>query len=218
MAYRRRRTNFRRRRRGRAPWYRRKYNAMQLASAAWRGLRYVKGLVNSELLNVTYNADATPSSSGSIVHLSAIAVGDGSGNRTGNSIFVRKVYGQFNIKQHATAAYTSYRLMVVIDKQQVGDTSPGVTDILEAARVTSFLNPAEYGRFTVLWDKKFQTEDNGRETKMVKFYKNLRHHCRYNGTAASDIQRGGIYLLMLSDQATNTPTVSYDVKFCYHDN
>lgn len=191
---------------------------MQLASAAWRGVRYIKGLVNSEMFNVTLNADATPSSSGSVVHLTAIAQGDGSGSRTGNSIFVRKVYGNFNVKQHATAAYTSYRLILFMDTQQVGDTSPAVTDVLESTRVTSYLNPNTTGRFSILWDRRFTTEDNGNETRMLKFYKNMRHHVRYNGSATSDVQKGGLYLLLLSDQATNTPTVSYEIKVAYHDN
>lgn len=76
MAYRRRARGrtFRRRRGRSSPWYARKYNAMQLASAAWRGVRYIKGLVNSESYRVITSGDVNPSSSGTIVHYTSAAL------------------------------------------------------------------------------------------------------------------------------------------------
>jgi len=57
------------RRRRRAPWYRRKYNALQLAAKAMKGVRYVKGLVNSEMFNTTQAASAAVTNTGTFVNL-----------------------------------------------------------------------------------------------------------------------------------------------------
>ena len=105
MAYRRRtRGRTFRRRRGRSlPWYARKYNAMQLASAAWRGVRYVKGLVNSEMFHNTIDNTNNPTPLGTIVPLTNIAIGDSAVTRTGNSLFVRSIVMNMNCSQNASA-------------------------------------------------------------------------------------------------------------------
>ena len=39
------------RRRRRTPWYNRKYSTAQIARAAWRSAKYIRGLVNSEMFH-----------------------------------------------------------------------------------------------------------------------------------------------------------------------
>ena len=107
--------------------------------------------------------------------------------------------------------------MLFIDTQQVSDTSPSVSDILQAADVDSPLNISTAGRFKVLVNKTVMLHDNApmfhKET-----YSSMYHHIKYNGSASSDIQRGGLYMLFISDQATNTPTVSIAARLMYIDN
>ena len=43
-------------------------------------------------------------------------------------------------------------------------------------------------------------------------------HIRYNGTADTDIQKGGLYILFISDQASDYPTCDYQTRLGYHDN
>lgn len=196
-------------------------NAMKtaaLAKSAYYGVRYIKGLVNSEMLHNQGNSSGAVSSTGTMVHLTAIAQGDTSSGRTGNSILARELMIRIALSQNATATQTFYRFMLVQDTQQIGDTTPGVTDVLESASYLSPLATATAGRFKVLWSK-ICTTNNSTTTTMVynKFFK-IYSHVRYNGTAGADIQKGGYYLLLLSDQAVNTPTIFYQFKLGYHDN
>lgn len=209
---------FPRRYRSRKAWYNKKYSALQLAGKAWSATKYLKGLVNSEMLTATYTASIGPTSSGTVLSLNSIAQGDGNGQRTGNSIFMRKINAHFTVVNNTTAGIVFHRWILFIDTQQIGDTSPTATDLLETADVRSSLNPTTAGRFKILKNWEFATSQVKDDTRVIKYYKDMRHHVRFNGSGISDIQKGGIYMLFLSNQTTNTPTVSYNIKTSYHDN
>lgn len=220
MAYRRRfrKRSFRRKRRS-IPWYNKKYNAMQLASKAWSGVKYIKGLVNSESYRVITSGDVNPTSSGTVVHYTAVAQGDGVNARTGNSIFVRQFFVNMTVKIHPSITGSTFcRCIAFIDTQQVGDTTPGVTDVLESANINAPLAINTSGRFQILKSWEFDLNAVNKPSKIIKKFFNLHHHVRYNGTSASDIQKGGIYILYLSTEATNTPTFGTNNFIRYHDN
>lgn len=206
------------RRRTSTPWYRRKYNAMQLASKAWRATRYIRGLVNSEMLHNQGNSSISLSTSGTVIPLTSIAQGDTASGRTGNSILVRNVMIRIASAMHASATNTFFRFMLVQDMQQQGDTTPAVTDILESSTYLSPLATANVGRFKVLWSKTLKSTAAGSTSLLIDKYWKVYSHVRYNGTASTDINKNGYYLLMLSSEAANTPTVVYQFKVGYHDN
>lgn len=207
------------RRRGRfgVPWWKRKYSVGDLAHTAWRGVRYLKGLVNSETFKFDTSTTVNPSSTGAVVHLTAIAQGDGDSDRNGNSVFSRSLYIRGIMTKNASATTTFLRVLIVRDNQQVGDGTPGVTDILESAANTAPLNSNTVGRFTVLWDRIFALDSDKLTDQFVRFIP-MRYHIRYNGSAGTDIQKGGLYLVHLSDQATNTPSLNFHARVGYHDN
>lgn len=227
MAYRRRsyrRRRFTRRRRA-VPWYRKKYSALQLASKAARGVRYLRGLVNSELFKRDVNSQALGiDRSGTVISMIDIAQGDNDGNRTGNSIFVKRV--QFNF-QALTKQNDTQCLRVVIfkDSQQIDDSYPNATMILDAANtrtaVQSGLNNATVGRFTILANRVIQFTPD-RPVVNYKLGVSMRHHVRYNGILGSDIQKGGLYVLLISNGDVSTPDDKVDVNYwmrtSYHDN
>lgn len=220
MAYRRRtRGRTFRRRRGRSlPWYSRKYNAMQLASAAWRGVRYVKGLVNSEMFHNTISNTTFPNPLGAIVPLTSIAIGDSATTRTGNSLFVRSIVMNMNCSQNAAALDNTFiRMVLFIDTQQVSDTTPVASDIFATTGPNALINLDSAGRYKFLktWEFSLSTQN---PAKVIKYYKNIRHHVRYNGPNATDVQKGGLYLALVSSQSTNNPILSYNVRIGYHDN
>lgn len=217
MAYRR-RVRFRRRRARRAPWYRRKYNAVQLASKALRGLNYVKGLVNSEMFHNTISSVSNPTPLGTIIPLTNIAIGDSAVTRTGNSLFVRSIVMNFNCSQNASALDNTFiRMVLFTDTQQVSDTTPVSGDIFATTGPNALVNLDSAGRYKFLktWAFSLSTQN---PAKIIKYYKNIRHHVRYNGSAATDVQKGGIYLALVSSQSTNTPTLEYQIRVGYHDN
>lgn len=227
MAYRRypKRKVYRRRRRAPASssWFSTKsftpQSAYALATQAAKDIWYLKGLVNSEMLKYDISTTSTAvNSSGTIIPLSGIAQGDGDSARTGNSILIRKMLLRMQFYQNAAAANTTFKVLLFMDKQQIGDTAPAVTDVLDSASTLSPLNSNTVGRFNVLGSWLFHTSTD-RDTVVEKnFFKDLRTHIRYNGNLGTDIQKNGIYLLMISDQGTNIPTVYYNWRLSYHDN
>lgn len=214
------RKNYRRRsRRSRRAWYDRKYSAKDLALKALKNTRYLRGLVNSEMFHNddSVTANAVNSTTGIVKHLTDIAQGDSDTGRTGNSILVRSLLNRVRFKINASATTTIVRFMLVIDTQQVADTTPVMLDILQLQDVDAPLNKENAGRFKVLMNKTISLTTNNSQYHLEKFL-NMYHHVRYNGTASSDITKGGLYFVALSDQTTNTPTLDGWWRLGYHDN
>jgi len=205
-------------RRRSTPWYRRKYDAMSLAAKAAKGVWYLKGLVNSEMLHNQLTGNTTVSNTGVVTLLNGMAQGDTSSQRTGNSILMRNVFLRLVFTQSAAATSTIYRVMLIKDTQQVGDQSPAAPDILESLNPLSPLNTSTVGRFKVMKNWFFTTDDTKTQTQVLNLYKDFRFHTKFNGTANTDIQKNGLYLFMITDQPTNVPRVDFTWKVGYHDN
>jgi len=220
MPYYRRRKTYRRRR-SRQPWYRKKYNAAQLAYKAYKGVRYIKGLVNSEMFHDGVNNSAAYSWSGALQHITAISQDDTVSGRTGNSVLLRQMWIKWTASINSSATNTLVRVMIICDKQQVGDTSPSASTVLDQTGTIQApfgnLAVASVGRFKVLYSKVVNLNQD-RPTTMQSHYFNMRTHVRYNGTADTDIQKNGHYVLIISNEETNTPTIQHNIRIGYHDN
>lgn len=222
--YYRRRRRYTRRRRS-VPWYNKKYTPLQLAQKAISGVRYLSGLVNSEKFKHDVTSSSTITRAGTMLHLTNIAQGDGDGQRTGNSIFVRNVGIRFSVLYNAQSGASMtqrVKMMLLIDTQQVGDALPTPSDVLDitgsGSAPLSFLNDQTVGRFKVLKSRMYTLYPD-KMNIVSQWNVNLRHHVRYNGAAASDIQKGGIYLLMISSEDnTQPPAVERNIRVSYHDN
>lgn len=196
-------------------------NAMATATAAYYGVQKLRGLVNSEMNKVDFGAAATPdnTTSQNCIHLTAVGVGDGDTQRTGNSIYVRALNGMLTFERNSASTNTAtyVRMMLIQDTQQIGDGTPQVQHVLQSDW-ESHLNTTTVGRFKVLKSKVIVLNSQY-PTSSIKFNKAMRHHVRYNGNTTSDIQRGGLYLLLISSEAAGSqPTVRYNIRLSYHDN
>ena len=200
------------------PWFKNANSAYKLAVRAAKDIWYLKGLVNSEMLHRTNSGSTTSNSTGTLTLLNGFGQDDTASGRTGNSVLMRNVLVRLVFTQHPTAISTQYRVMIVLDTQQISDTNPSVTDILESANPLSTLKVGNAGRFKILKSWMFTTDDDKGQTKVINYYKDMRMHTRFNGIADTDIQKNGIYLVTICNQATNTPTFDYYWKVGYHDN
>lgn len=205
-------------RRRRTPWYRKKYDALSLAAKAAKGVWYLKGLVNSEMLHNQSTGSTLVPNTGVVTLLNGMAQNDTSSGRTGNSILMRNVFLRLGFQQHPSATSTTYRVMLVLDTQQVGDVSPSVGNILESVNVYSPLATDSAGRFKIMKNWFFNTNTVSTTYKSINLYKQFRFHTRYNGPANTDIQKNGLYLVLLSNEPTNQPTCAFTWKVGYHDN
>ena len=191
-----------------------------LAVQAIRGVKHLKGLVNVEKHRHIISIPLTNiDSDGTVISLTDLAQGNDAGQRTGNSVLVKGIATKMVCRNSASSFNTTLRLMWFMDTQQVGDTSPSVTDVLDGASVVQPLNHNTVGRFKIL-KQIFITMSNtgGNTQKVLNFFIKLNHHVRYNGTTVSDIQRGGLYLLAISDEDTNMPSINATQTVQYYDN
>lgn len=203
-------------------WYNRKYSIAQMASKAIKGVNYIRGLVNSEKFKHDISGSQSIGYNGTVTSLVGITQGDGDGARTGNSIYVRSISMKGSIERNsAGSAIQKVRIMWLIDKQQVGDTVPAASDILDttgsAIAPLSLLNDTTVGRFTILKSRLYNVTSD-KPCVTLNWNMSMRHHVRFNGSTTTDIQKGAIYMLVISDAATNLPTLDRFIRVSYHDN
>ncbi len=187
------------------PWYKKKYNAMELASKAAAGVWYLKGLVNSE--KKFHNLEITSTSfdsGGTIVPLTSIAQGDTELTRDGISVFVRSLQLRGVILMDTASPSVTVRCMIVIDKS----TNPGTpvaADVLQtissAQAPFSPINNDNKTRFQVLYSTLATLSDTNNNALPIKFYRELRHHVKYNGATATAHAKGQLLLVLVSDHA-----------------
>lgn len=193
-----------------------------IKSAAWaaRQIWKLKGLVNSEMYKLDTAWATSAITQGSTSHRTGVAQGDGDGERTGNSIFVRAYNFKGIITRNSSgASIQTVRISLIIDTQQVGDTNPSYTDIYESVSPFAHLNSNTVGRYKVLWTQTYVLDSVQRPFALVNINLPMRHHVRFNGTSASDIQRGGIYMCFATDEpGVNQPSIAGEHRLSYHDN
>jgi hypothetical protein len=204
--------------------------AWQLAKRAWEGLKYIKGLVNSELykFDTVQNPNVALLSGGYFNSFNLIPLGDGDNGRTGNSILCKGVRFACSIR-NATASpipWTRVRIMIIMDTQTISDvTSPFITDIVESTGASvclSALNSETVGRYNVMYDKLFTMDTVNKPQLVIKKNIKLMKHIRFNGTGATDVQKNNIFYVILCDNvnvAFNNPVLEQvTTRLFYHDN
>ena len=196
------------------PWYNKKYSVGDIASAAFKGVKALQAIVNSEEMILDTNITGTTAANTPLVtHLNGIAQGDGVSGRTGNSSLMHRM--------HSSEYYTSAvanclcREVLVIDKQQLADTAPVWGDLFESSTVLSLYNKLSKSRFQILEDKTFILSTAHKTAQLVKHTRPLDKHVLFNGTATSDIQKNGIYKLFIADGVVSFQA---NYRLFYHDN
>lgn len=177
--------------------------------------RLYKGLETKESYQNTYISTQSSYATGSVVPLWYVAQGDSNLSRTGNYILCKSLHvnGRILANASATAPTQSQHVRIIIfrDKRQVSDSTPSTSDILGASSpytfaLTSFVRVPS--RFEILYDRfmcVFSTpttysiqHDNQKYFRIRKNLKNLK--MGFNGSATTDIESNGLYMLVLSDE------------------
>lgn len=197
-------------------------NSLGKMTGMQKQINVIKSLINVEKKVLDTNADPTPSNTASIVTLSNVAQGDDYNQRNGRKIKADSIYlnGQVRIENTA-AKETVLRVIIFIDSESDGETPTAAELLQDGTDLQSPLNYAYAGtRFKVLMDRYLLVSSNGPQNKAIKFYRKLGHHVSYLGTGATsgNMGTGNIYMLLMSNEPTNTPTFSYWARFRFIDN
>lgn len=189
-------------------------------------LKYVDNTVGST--NIT--------TAGSVVHLTAIAQGDTQGTRTGNTVFVKSIsiIGRWTRSSDVSAsANNAYRIIVFVDKEQVADTAPSISDVISGSPIQNFPNLDNLERFRVLYfgpvleAARMSPNANAyvigtpsiSPSVNVYFKLDIKPNIKvsYNGAAATDIEKNGIYIGYVSNDATDTIDTTTTCRVGYTD-
>ena len=193
--------------------------AFNIAKYAVKGFKFIKGLINVEKHKLDTAFSTTFATTAGVSQINAVAVGDGEGQRTGNSILMKYAYLYFNMARNAssTASTDFVRVVCVVDKEQVGDTAPGYDAVYESQAPLAMINKLNVGRFSILYDKTFNLTANT-PAITIKEMVPLNIHARFNGSASTDIEKNGVYIMFIGTNGTNVPTFQGNVRLAYYDN
>lgn len=209
-------------------WYRKKYTVKvspyQVAMKALKGVKYLKGLVNSERhvtdISAAYSGTITTSTTNQTMSLIRVAIGDTNSTRTGNSILCKTVQIKGFLDWDAASLTDRVRMILVQDKQQISDTIPNWSDFY-TGDINSFPANFSHQRFKVLGSYTFnQTDDNRNAQVPVNIFLRYQTHVKYNGSLETDIAKNGLYLIMISNKAAGSqpPSFSCNTRITFYDN
>ncbi|QGH72136.1 MAG: capsid protein [CRESS virus sp. ctbTJ1] len=184
----------------------------------------VKYYLNPEYKFLDSAANLNPTNSGNIVSVqSLIAYGDAENNRNGNSIKVTSMLYRATATLGTGATSTKYRIMIFTDTSSAGAV-PTVNTVLQAPGganplILAPLNRNNGSRFHVLLDRTYILDQDDPK-KHIQIFKKMNHHIHYlDGTAAvTALGQGPIYIMHISDEATNYPTVDWNCRLRFLDN
>lgn len=162
------------------------------------------------------NVQHTGGNTATIVHLTAIASSDDNTGRDGRQVVLRSIQWRIVARVDTDNIFGDYvRIIIFQDRRQHADTSPTADDILESATSTlSMIEHNSFNRFRILKDYSVamtgspSTSDGGQAVYSggiwyKKGFKRLNVVTTYNGLNSSDIEKNGVYILLLAETSTS---------------
>lgn len=174
----------------------------------------MRGLVEKKIKD--YYNSAALSTSGNIHNLNQITQGDGESERIGLQVEPTWFRCYLGLAMAATAEDQVVRVILFRDKRQVSDTSPTVSDVLESVSPNAHRDNANRGRFQFLKDYMLVLHGS-RELIAFTFNKKLSGKIGFNGATSTDIEKGGLYLLSITDGGTNPGILQINARLHYSD-
>lgn len=203
---------FRKQKKRAVSWAKKRYTGRGAIKNIVKDVSMLKTMINAEYKynDVTVNGSPTQGVP-NIIGLNQISTGNTSTTRTGNSLKMTSVQAWLQIERNPTTASPDanyVRVSLVLDKEPLLGT-PVVTDIWNTSAPSAFRN-FEYehtGRFKVLASREFVIDGVQTKSKVMKLYKKLNVHSRYNSTTSTSCSNNALYLIIQTDNS-----VSLDVS------
>ncbi len=204
-----------------------KQSGQSTRKIAKKALRIAKRNIGELFAHDQDTLVTTVTSTGVVIRLSTPAQGVGDAQRDGN--VVQNVALQWMARGNASSSSTAtiFRYIFVQDKQNNGVT-PAIADILEGTTIDDFF-PSFLAdnrkRFKLLYDsgriKMTFDADANTNSSIFMHQKKIKLSGRqdYGGTADAVASAGknSIWVLAISNEASNTPTIVMTTRFIYRD-
>lgn len=198
---------------------------VRMARAAYKGVKYIKSMINAEKKAIDLPIALTAVNSTPIITLlTGVATGTDETNRDGRSILVKSVYMRGIVQRGAVDAII--RIILLIDKSPNG-IMPVASDILLSATgpgwVVAPLNQDNAGsRFKIICDKTISLSSGTATTKELNVFRKLNHHAKYDGTssAITDTTTGHLFALFVCNTTAAGDAISIQPTFrtMFYDN
>jgi len=204
-------------------------DAWSLAKRTAIGLNEIRKLINVEVKYIdTSFYGVSLDQAGVVYYLTALAQGDDITDREGDSIKVQtlEILGDVYRNSSSTAVRDTVRIMIVRDLTNEGVTPTGADVLSQASSglvtlcAPNFLNSSlENKRFSYLYDEIIEL-DTTHTAQTFRFTTTSDKHVYFRGNAnsAANAGTGSYWLLMFSNNATNTPLASAVARVTFTDN
>jgi len=198
-------------------------DAYSLAARTYAGLNQIRKLINIEtkvfdLDTGSQSISTTPT----ITYASGIAQGTDIGGRIGDSIKVQSLAVMGRVAMSSAATFSCIRVMLIRDNENAG-AAPVAADIFEtvsgAVTCRSPLNYLNRKRFSPLYDNYLTLDVASAYSQPLRWTLPLDRHIGFRGTGATaaSAAEGSLWWVLVSDEATNTPTVALYLQCLFTD-
>ncbi len=194
------------------------------ASKALSLAKYLKTIVNVERKNHDVSQLALAmTTTPIIIQLTNILQGDTTVTRDGSQCKILSIEFSYFIIQHVSALDTQTRVMLVLDKQtNQAIYVPGdvLVDVTAGQNINSSRNLDNTRRFSVLYDKVHTLVNTGTSSFHRRFNKSVQYLIRFDNAAAAitSLTQSSLSMMIMSNEGTNTPDLSFRVRLRFVDN
>ncbi len=182
------------------------------------------------LLNVEYKFHSVGAQGAAITdapsatNLVLLSQGDTANTRDGSQVKLTSYRFAYTLKIHASATNTMVRVMIVQDKQ-TNQAQATATQVLQDSTIidalTSPYNVDNASRFNILYDKAHSMSSVGSTSCIHRvIHKKLNLKIRYDANVGdvTDLTQDSLFLILVSDEPTNDPTISHTFRLRFLDN
>ncbi len=178
------------------------------------------GLLNTEFKQKDITASQTINNVAKITLLNGLSKGDDFDDRDGRVVRVKSIQISLIYEMSTVATFTQMRIMVVLDKQP-NEMTLVINDLLDSSALQSFRNLDNRKRFVILRNEIVSMSISGAQGGYFEYYKKFNLKTIYDDSDVgdiADISTNAIYLILLSNEPTNLPTVIRSTRVRYIDN
>lgn len=150
--------------------------------------------------------------------LNSVSQGDGETNRQGEHVKSKNLIINYTAKINASATNTTMSMAIILDKKPEVGSAPWTT-VYASAVPQSLFNKDNGDRFVVLKHVQIGLNNAGRNAINGQLYIPLTNiPVEWNSATGTDFSTNRLAMIAISDEATNTPTLSVYSRYNFYDN
>lgn len=187
-----------------------------------KAIKTLKSKVKPEKKYLDYNVTtpATFDRNGGVYPLSLIAQGLQPYNRIGNEVYGQRIRVNWKASMDPAIPNTMVGVLLVMDTMNQG-SNPTVEQVIETAGLASapleFPDEGQRGRFKVLKHGTFSLGDDGINAITKHWSASCKTKFHFTSSSNTSTFKNALFLVVLSDQSSNLPSINFCSRFNYLD-